>query len=168
MTRFANQVVLVTGGASGIGKSIVERFLADGARVAVGDLDGDALDLLKREHPEILTQRTDVTSETDLESLCVRTIAEFGQLNIAIANAGRNDQRHLRGGSGYRPPSCEMDSGPSQLRIATKPLKPLNDFHSTCSVSVSTCDNIALAADSVWPSQRIPPNRTPRIFASNR
>jgi 3-oxoacyl-[acyl-carrier protein] reductase len=89
MTRFANQVVLVTGGASGIGKSIVERFLREGAQVAVGDLDPSSLDLLKSEYPSILTQQTDVTSEGDLETLCARTISEFGHLHIAIANAGR-------------------------------------------------------------------------------
>jgi NAD(P)-dependent dehydrogenase (short-subunit alcohol dehydrogenase family) len=87
--RFTDQVVLVTGAASGIGLATTRRFLAEGARVVVGDLDGDALVAMFSADPLVATLRCDVTVESDVELLCALAIERFGRLDIAVANAGR-------------------------------------------------------------------------------
>ncbi len=86
----ANKVALVTGGASGIGRACVARFVADGARVVVGDLSETGLQSLEDEFGDaVATTRCDVTSEADVEALCALSIERFGGLDIALANAGR-------------------------------------------------------------------------------
>lgn len=88
--RLHRKVALVTGGASGIGLAIVERFIAEGADVVVGDIDPVALDTLAARHPDHLaTARCDVTSEPDQASLVALAAERFGGLDIAVANAGR-------------------------------------------------------------------------------
>jgi NAD(P)-dependent dehydrogenase (short-subunit alcohol dehydrogenase family) len=49
MKRFQDKVALVTGGASGIGKATAKRFVMDGARVMIGDLNGDAGKIVAKE-----------------------------------------------------------------------------------------------------------------------
>lgn len=88
--RFADQVVLITGGASGIGRATTERFLQEGALVVVGDLDKAGLDDLAARHGDrVAVLRTDVTVETDVKAICALALERFGQLDIAVANAGR-------------------------------------------------------------------------------
>jgi 3-oxoacyl-[acyl-carrier protein] reductase len=89
MGRFENKVVLVTGGASGIGKSTMQRFLSEGARVAIGDLNEEALASVAAQYPDVLVQRCDVTVEDDVALLCAHTVKKFGGIDIVIANAGR-------------------------------------------------------------------------------
>jgi len=81
--------VLVTGGASGIGKATAVRFLAEGCRVAVFDRDAKALERLVAEHPEIeLALEGDVSSLEDVERAFGRTDSEFGGLDVLVSNAG--------------------------------------------------------------------------------
>lgn len=85
-----DRVALVTGGASGIGRACVARFVADGARVVVGDLNEPGLASLDNEFGDaVATLRCDVTSEADMEALCALGVKRFGGLDIAVANAGR-------------------------------------------------------------------------------
>jgi NAD(P)-dependent dehydrogenase (short-subunit alcohol dehydrogenase family) len=89
-TRFDGRVALVTGGASGIGRACVQRFLDDGANVVVGDLDELACAALEAEHAgRVAAQRCDVTVEADVESLSTLALSRFGRLDITVANAGR-------------------------------------------------------------------------------
>jgi NAD(P)-dependent dehydrogenase (short-subunit alcohol dehydrogenase family) len=84
------KVALVTGGASGIGRACVARFVADGYRVVVGDLHDDALAALVDDFGEsVSVRRCNVTVEADLELLCAHAIDAFGRLDVAVANAGR-------------------------------------------------------------------------------
>ena len=84
------RVALVTGGASGIGRACVARFVADGAMVVVGDLSESGLAALADEFGSaVATLRCDVTSEADIEALCALAVMQFGGLDIAVANAGR-------------------------------------------------------------------------------
>lgn len=86
MARLGGKVALVTGGASGIGRAVVERFAADGAFVVVGDVDERGLASLASER--VAVSRCDVTSEADQAALVRLAADRFGGLDIAIANAG--------------------------------------------------------------------------------
>jgi cis-2,3-dihydrobiphenyl-2,3-diol dehydrogenase len=87
--RLDGEVALVTGGASGLGRAIVDRFVAEGARVAVLDRSADGLDVLQRAHGDRVAVSTgdvrDVEANERAVSACV---ASFGKLDCAIANAG--------------------------------------------------------------------------------
>jgi D-xylose 1-dehydrogenase len=93
-----NRVVVVTGGACGIGEKIVEHFAMQGARVAFLDIhDQAAAQLLRRitanGHPSPVYLRCDLT-ETHALAACMRSIlAEFNTVDVLVNNAG-NDTRH--------------------------------------------------------------------------
>jgi len=87
--RLPGKVALVTGGASGIGLAIVRRFVAEGARVVVGDINDEALAATADELGDnVATMAADVTTESDLAALVALAIERFGALDIAVANAG--------------------------------------------------------------------------------
>ena len=84
---------MVTGGASGIGKATVLRFLAEGAKVVIGDLNEEAgtallqaMDGPTRERVRFV--RTDVSDEAQIEALIATAVADFGGLDILFNNAG--------------------------------------------------------------------------------
>ncbi len=80
--------VLITAGANGIGRTIVERFLADGARVFVCDVDGAALDRLKAAHPAASTQVCNLLERDTIAPMVARAVAELGGLDVLVNNAG--------------------------------------------------------------------------------
>jgi len=89
MGRLDGQIALVTGGASGLGRAIVARFVAEGARVAVLDLSGEKLQQLSIDFKsQVLTVRGDVRSLADNETAVARCETTFGKLDCAIGNAG--------------------------------------------------------------------------------
>jgi NAD(P)-dependent dehydrogenase (short-subunit alcohol dehydrogenase family) len=86
--RFDGRVVVVTGGASGIGAATVRRFVAEGARVAIADVQdgpGTALAAELGERAEYV--RTDVSQEADIEALVDGVVERHGQLDVFFANA---------------------------------------------------------------------------------
>ena len=89
--RLDNKVALVTGGASGIGKGIVELFAESGAAVVIFDLQGEkaraVADSLKDRH-RVLAITGDVSRESDVRSAVAQTVEQFGALDILINNAG--------------------------------------------------------------------------------
>jgi NAD(P)-dependent dehydrogenase (short-subunit alcohol dehydrogenase family) len=87
--RLTGRVALVTGGASGIGLATARRFVAEGARVVVGDIDEKALAAGEDELGDaVVTVRCDVTVEDDVERLAETALERFGGLHVAFANAG--------------------------------------------------------------------------------
>jgi NAD(P)-dependent dehydrogenase (short-subunit alcohol dehydrogenase family) len=87
--RFEDKVALVTGGGSGIGLATVERFVSEGARVVVGDVDKARLDAVAESLGDaVRTVPCDVTDETAVETLAETAIDAFGRLDVAFANAG--------------------------------------------------------------------------------
>jgi len=83
-------VVVVTGGASGIGRALARRFAADGARgVVVADLDGDGATAVAGELGDRgLGVRTDVAQAADNEALIDAAEERFGPVDLFCANAG--------------------------------------------------------------------------------
>ncbi len=88
--RLEGKVAVITGGASGMGKSTVARFLADGASVVIGDLNEEngkaALDEFGTERCDFV--RTDVAEEADVAALVARSVERFGRLDCIFNNAG--------------------------------------------------------------------------------
>lgn len=92
--RFENKVVIVTGGASGIGEESVYAFANEGAKVVVADFaerGQDVVNGLTEKGKEALFVKTDVTNEEEVKQLIAKTVATFGRLDIMFANAGIAD-----------------------------------------------------------------------------
>jgi 3-oxoacyl-[acyl-carrier protein] reductase len=89
MSRFADKVAVVTGGASGIGREIAKRLVGEGARVALGDRNGDLLtDAATELGDACVTSVCDVTVETDVEVLVATATAAFGRVDLGVNCAG--------------------------------------------------------------------------------
>jgi NAD(P)-dependent dehydrogenase (short-subunit alcohol dehydrogenase family) len=80
--------VLVTAGAGGIGRVIAQRFLAEGARVAVCDVDEAALADCAAQSPALLAVRGDVAVSADVEHCFTLLRQGFGGLDVLVNNAG--------------------------------------------------------------------------------
>ncbi len=94
MTRLQNKVAVITGGASGMGRATVLRFLAEGARVVVADFNAatgaDTVAEASRAGfaDAVRFVRTDVASEADVEAMLRCAVDAFGRLDIVFNNAG--------------------------------------------------------------------------------
>jgi len=90
--KIRDQVVVVTGGASGIGKSLCERFATEGARaVVVADINQDGVDqvaALIADKTQVLAIKTDVSQEADVKALVARTMETVGHIDLFCSNAG--------------------------------------------------------------------------------
>jgi 2-dehydro-3-deoxy-L-rhamnonate dehydrogenase (NAD+) len=85
------RVAVVTGGAQGIGRAIVERFLDSGAAVAIWDRDVALANKTVGElaaRGRIAAVAADVTILAEVENACARTIETFGGIDILVNNAG--------------------------------------------------------------------------------
>jgi len=90
--RFAERVVLITGAASGFGRLAAERFAGEGAKLSLSDISEDRLaetaDLVRSRGGDVVTSRVDVSDEADIAQQVQRTLEHYGQLDVAINNAG--------------------------------------------------------------------------------
>ena len=84
----ATQKVLITAGASGIGRAMALRFARQGAKVFVVDIDAPALRALAQEQPGILTSVCDIGERNAVESVIPEAIEALGGLDVLINNAG--------------------------------------------------------------------------------
>lgn len=83
------KVALVTGGGSGIGRAVVERFVEQGAKVSILEMSGEKVDKLDSElGQEVLAIQGDVTKLADNEASVKKTVETFGKLDVFIGNAG--------------------------------------------------------------------------------
>lgn len=92
MGKFDGRVAVVTGAASGNGRAMAVRFAEDGADVVIADLDDTGMEetsrLVRQQERQALTQRCDVAKKADIDALMAETVARFGRVDIAVANAG--------------------------------------------------------------------------------
>ncbi len=87
--RLANKIALITGGCSGIGLATVERFIAEGARCVVADLQDEKGRMLEQRFAgRVSYQHCDVTREDDIVASVQAAEAKFGGLDILFNNAG--------------------------------------------------------------------------------
>ena len=97
MKNSDRKIVIVTGGAQGIGKGIARHLLAQGAGVVIADIDREAgrgcVSAFK--HPKnLLFIRTDVSNEKSVAACIRSTIKQFHQLDALVNNAGIADPGH--------------------------------------------------------------------------
>ncbi len=86
MKNLKDKAVVVTGGASGLGRAMVERFIEEGSRVVISDINDDgeavAADLKAK------FVKTDVTNPASVEAAIAFAVAQFGRLDVLVNNAG--------------------------------------------------------------------------------
>lgn len=91
MALLDGRTAVITGGAQGIGYAIAERFIAEGARVVLGDLDLEATEAaVARLGGTAVAHavRADVTSAAEVQALVASAVDTFGGLDIMVNNAG--------------------------------------------------------------------------------
>ncbi len=87
--RLEGKTAIVTGAASGFGKGIAERFAAEGARVAVVDLnEGGARDVAETLGPDAIAIAADVSKADDVNAAFATACDAFGRIDILVNNAG--------------------------------------------------------------------------------
>lgn len=95
MDRLKGKIAVITGGCAGIGLATVERFVEEGARVMVGDIDDAAgAKLAARYAGEVAYAHCDVTDEAQIEALMAAAVERFGGLDILFNNAGAGGSPH--------------------------------------------------------------------------
>ncbi|MGO4711052.1 SDR family NAD(P)-dependent oxidoreductase [Bradyrhizobium sp. 2TAF24] len=86
---FRDRVVLVTGGASGIGRAVTEKLLAAGAKLAVWDLRDDRLAELARTYgAQVLTRHVDVSDKAAVDTAAAEVASRLGPIDHVVNNAG--------------------------------------------------------------------------------
>ena len=90
--ELAGKVAIVTGGASGIGRGIAERFAAEGAGVVIADVRDDLgtelADELNAQGHTTVFRRTDVGDQAQVSELVRSAVSAFGGLHVMVNNAG--------------------------------------------------------------------------------
>ena len=89
MLRLENKVAVITGGAAGIGKASVEKFVSEGAKVAIWDVNEEAGQALVAKYPDAtMFIKVDTSNPVSVEKATAETVAKFGTIDILINNAG--------------------------------------------------------------------------------
>ncbi len=92
MRELKNKVVVITGGASGIGRALADRFAAEGSTIVLADIEPKALEeaaaAVRAGGATVLAVPTDVSKPEQVQALCDRTVAEFGRVDVVCNNAG--------------------------------------------------------------------------------
>jgi len=97
MGRVQDRVVIVTGGAGGIGAAACRAIAAEGGKVLVADLDGAAAqavaDAIVENGSTAASVRVDVTDRAEVQAMIRKAVDTFGALNVIFNNAGMNRPR---------------------------------------------------------------------------
>jgi NAD(P)-dependent dehydrogenase (short-subunit alcohol dehydrogenase family) len=95
VNELTGKVAIVTGGASGIGAGIVEKFLAEGARVVIADVERDrGEDFAATLGPDAVFRLTDVSDPDQVSALVASAVQTFGALDVMVNNAGDSSKMH--------------------------------------------------------------------------
>jgi 3-oxoacyl-[acyl-carrier protein] reductase/(S)-1-phenylethanol dehydrogenase len=90
MSKLNDKVVVVTGGARGLGRAICERLAADGAKIAIADLldSSETIEKTGLNSERIFQQKCDISSAEDVNSLKAAVNSKFGGCDILVHSAG--------------------------------------------------------------------------------
>ena len=87
--RLEGKAAIVTGGASGFGAGIVRKFIAEGAKVMVADINGAAAEAFANEFGGgAIGHQVDVSKDESVAAMAKSALAAFGQVDILVNNAG--------------------------------------------------------------------------------
>lgn len=85
---FNDKVIVITGGASGIGLATAKRLLNEGAKIALLDVNDNILEISKKLGGNVLGIKCDVSNEKDVKSSIEMIANFFGKIDCLVANAG--------------------------------------------------------------------------------
>ena len=110
--RMEGKVVVITGGASGIGRACALRLAAEGAEIMIADLvtsrcEEAAEEIRRTTNGRALFVETNVCEENDIEALADKTMAEFGRIDCLIAAAGVSNAGYVSGETGDTDPDFD-------------------------------------------------------------
>ena len=92
MKDFQGKVAVITGGASGLGRAMADRFAREGMSIVLADVEPSALAKaeaeMKTAGARVIGVRTDVSKAAEVESLAQKTLARFGSVDVLANNAG--------------------------------------------------------------------------------
>lgn len=95
MTEFSNKIVVVTGGSSGIGLSIAQKFSHHGAKMAILGRDRKKLHAAAEILQDVLPFEGDVSKVADLDKFYKEIQQKFGKIDVLVANAGIAEPRSI-------------------------------------------------------------------------
>ena len=100
--RLEGKVVVITGGASGIGRACAMRFAQEGAEIVIADLVAsrceEAVEEIRRTtNGRAMYVETNVCEENDIEALADKAMAEFGHIDCLVASAGVSNAGYVSG-----------------------------------------------------------------------
>ena len=94
MDRLRDKVVIVTGGAQGLGEGIARRLAEEGASVVIADINGakakSVADSLTQEGRQAIAVMLDVAERKQVQEAIQKTVDRFGRLDVMFNNAGFN------------------------------------------------------------------------------
>jgi meso-butanediol dehydrogenase/(S,S)-butanediol dehydrogenase/diacetyl reductase len=88
--RFEGQVAFVTGAANGIGRAAALRLAAEGASVAVADIDTEAAEQVAAQAGSSIAPKCDITDSGSVDAAVAATVERFGRLDVLVNAAGHN------------------------------------------------------------------------------
>jgi short chain dehydrogenase len=91
--QLEGKIALVTGGGRGIGRGIVDRFLEEGAQVAV--VQRRSLDDALESHPQLIHVHADLSVSSSIATAVERAVDRFGAIDILVNNAGIMFERNV-------------------------------------------------------------------------
>lgn len=88
VARFVDKIVLITGGANGLGRGMAEQFLKEGAKVAVFDIEEDTMQEVFGGNPDVYCLNCDVRDYDQVQDGVKKVIDKYGHIDILMNNAG--------------------------------------------------------------------------------
>ncbi len=86
--QLENKIAIVTGASSGIGLAIAAKFLSEGAKVVLSDVNDGPSDLLQKYSEQAIFIKCDVSNSAEVDALVKSSVDKFGRLDIMVNNAG--------------------------------------------------------------------------------